>query len=142
MKTFLTKEKKPIIKFTRLPDNTFYEGKVPTGYTLGVCPGIGYFVIDVDRHDEKCGFNHIPESIFIELEKTFHYPTKNNGMHYWFKYTGNKVLLNKASGIGIDLRCDNKGYVCFYKGGDPRDCLHLIKESSEDINKWVESYFS
>lgn len=142
MKSFLTKDKRPIIKWTKLPDNTFYEGTIPSGYTLAVCPGEGYFVIDIDRHGDKCGFDYIPKYISIELEKTFHYPTKNNGMHYWFKYTGNKTLLNKPSGIGIDLRCDNKGYVCFYKEGDPRDYIHLIKESSEIINTWIETYFS
>lgn len=146
MKSFLSKAKVPIIKFGMLPDNTFFSGDVPFGFNLCVCPG-KYIVLDVDVNDIKNGFDNIPKKILEELSQTFNYQTKRKGRHYWIFYTGNQTLANKTSGLNIDLRVGEKqgnagGYVVWYPKEDVRDCLHLIKESSEELNKWLESLFS
>ena len=150
MKSFLLKKNTPIIKWSLLQDNTFYEGIIPEGYDLAVCPG-EYIVVDVDRHGDKDGFTHISSSLKTELDSTFHYITKNNGFHYWFKYTGSKTLMNKASGLGIDLRIGEKegnagGYVVFYPAKkdrvDIRNCTHLVKKTSVKMNEWLEALFS
>jgi hypothetical protein len=124
-----------------LKEGSFFEGKVPEGYRLCASPGPEYLVVDVDRHDDKDGFENIPIKIIDELEETFHYSTKNNGVHYWLKYLGNKPLGNKTSGQGFDLRTE-RGYVCYYRNDDIRDNLHLIKETSPELNKWLETWFS
>jgi len=125
-----------------LKENTYYEGKIPEGYDLCISPSKGYIIVDVDRHDNKDGFKHISKQILKELEETFHYKTKNNGVHYWFKYTGDKELLNKTSGLGIDLRVGTKGYVVFYAPGDIRNYINKVNKTSLSINKWVENLFS
>jgi hypothetical protein len=142
MKSFLCKGKRPIIKWSRLPNNTFFEGKLPEGYSLAVMPSENYVIVDVDKHGDIDGFNSIPIELEKELENTLHYKTKNDGMHFWFKYTGNKDLANKASGVGIDLRVGNKGYVIWYPKKDIRDCLDEINETSLIMNKWLEKLFS
>lgn len=147
MKSFLLKGKKPLISWGLQKDNTFYEGKVPDGYKLAVNPSKGFIVIDVDRHGKIDGFDNIPQHLKEELSNTFHYDTKNNGMHYWFKYTGNRPLANKASNLGIDLRVgpsngNNGGYAVYYSNNDIREQLHLIKDSSKELNVWLESIFS
>ena len=141
MKSFLLKGKSPIIKWGFLPNNTFFEGKIPEGYALAVCPSDNYVVVDVDVHDGKDGFLSIPMTILEELYDTYHYPTKNNGRHFWLKYTGNKPLANKTSGIGIDLRT-NRGYVVWYPEEDVRTITHQIKDTSDKMNKWIEKLFS
>lgn len=141
MKTFLLKGKKPIIKWGMLPDETYYEGILPEGYNLAVSPSVGYVIIDVDVSKDKNGFNSIPSNIYFEIRETLNYDTKNNGKHYWFKYTGNKELANKTSGLGIDLRT-HKGYVVYYPKNDIREQLHLIKETSQELNLWLEKLFS
>lgn len=145
MKSFLVKDKKPIIRWGSLPDETYFEGNVPEGYSLAISPWgyDGYVIIDVDRHEDKNGFDAIPQELKGELSQTLHYPTKNNGMHYWVKYTGSLPLANKTSGLGIDLRT-NKGYVVWYPKTDIRDHIKNgeIKESSERLNKWLEKLFS
>ena len=145
MKSFLCKGKKPIIRWGKLPDNTFFEGDVPDGYNLAISLWgyEGYIVIDVDKHGNTNGFDNIPHELRNELHKTLNYATKNNGMHFWVKYTGEKPLANKASGQGIDLRT-NKGYVIWYPRDtkDIRECLHEIKESSAELNSWLEKLFS
>jgi len=87
MKSFLLKGKKPIIRWGLLPNETYFEGKVPDGYNLAVSPwgNEGYIVIDVDRHGDQDGFDVIPTDIAVELRSTYCYPTKGNGMHFWFK---------------------------------------------------------
>lgn len=140
MKSFLTRNKKPIIKWGMLPDNTFYEGNTPKGYILAVSPTNGHIVIDVDRHGKVDGFDNIPDELKVELDSTFNYETKNNGKHYWFQYTGTNILANKASNQGIDLRT-HKGYCVYYPKDDIRDNLHLIKDSSTELNKWLEKLF-
>ena len=145
MKSFLLKGKKPIIRWSLLPDNVFFEGKVPDGFNLAVSLWgyEGYVVVDVDRHGEINGFDNIPVDLCPELNTTYNYKTKNNGMHYWFKYTGNKPLGNKTSGLGIDLRT-NKGYVVWYPKEDIRDVVKSgqINNTSEEMNKWLEKLFS
>lgn len=140
MKSFLVKNKTPIIKWSKIPDNTFFEGNVPESYSLAISPSKGYVILDVDKHGEINGYSNIPLHIRDELENTLQYGTKNNGTHYWLKYTGDKELTNKPSGLGIDLRTE-KGYVVWYKKGDIRDYMHLIKESSLNLNLWLEDLF-
>ncbi len=145
MKSFLCKNKKPICRWTYLKDNTFWKGSISDDYSIGVCPGKGYIVVDVDRHGDKNGFNvlkTLSSKLQDELTNTFHYPTKNNGEHFWFKYTGTKNLLNKASNVGIDLRVENKGYVIWYSDLSIKEAIPLIKESSVEMNKWIESLFT
>lgn len=142
MKSFLTKGKRPIIKWGMLPNETYFEGEVPEGFSLAVSPWASdYVIVDVDRHGNKNGFDHLPKEIQEELSKSLNYKTKNDGAHYWVKYTGSRPLSNKTSGLGIDLRT-RKGYVIWYPKKDIRDCLHLIKESSAELNEWLEKLFS
>lgn len=142
MKSFLLKGKKPIIRWSLLPDETYFEGNLPEGYSLAVMPSKGYIVVDVDRHGNIDGWEAVPENIKFEMAQTLKYTTKNNGYHFWFKYTGDKYLGNKASGLGIDLRVGCKGYVVWYPKEDVRDMLSTVKESSETMNQWLEKLFS
>ena len=153
MKSFLLRNGRPLIKWGLLPDNTLYNGKIPEGYDLAVNPHHPYIIVDVDRHGKKDGFLSIPEHLKNELDATLHYPTKNNGMHYWFYYTGKKSLSNKASKLGIDLRTGNQkfsktewtngGYVKWH----PRDTIKIedvlwsAQPSSDNMNEWIDSLF-
>lgn len=143
MKSFLGKNKIPIIKWGLLPNNTFFEGKIPEGYNLFVVP-VEYIIVDVDVDNRtgKNGFNYITPLILTELEGTYNYTTKRSGKHYWFKYTGDKILMNKASKYSIDLRVGDKGYVVYYPDNDIRDQIHLIKETSLIMNRFLEDLFS
>lgn len=140
MKSFLCKNKKPTIKWGMLPDNIFYEGTVPNGYDLAISPSKGYVILDVDRHGKVDGFTNIPLIIRFILLFTFNYKTKNNGKHYWLKYTGSMELANKASNLGIDLRTD-KGYVIYYRNDDMRNNMHSIIKSPKIVNRWLEKLF-
>lgn len=140
MRSFLLKDKIPILKWGMVPDETYFEGTIPKGYSLAISPHDPYVILDVDKHGEIDGFDNIPTHIKILLEKHFVYNTKNNGKHYWFKYTGTKKLMNKASGLGIDLRT-NKGYVVWYKDKDIRNYKHEIKKTSFEMNNWLEHLF-
>lgn len=140
MKSFLVRNKRPLIKWGRLPSNIFFEGKVPEGFSLAITPSKGYIVLDVDRHGTLDGFDFIPPHIKKELEESLNYKTKNNGKHYWLKYTGDKELPNKTSGKGIDLRTHN-GYVVWYLKNDVRHHLDEIKETSLVLNNWIEDLF-
>ena len=140
MRTFLVKNKIPQVRWSKIPDNTYFEGNVPESYSLAISPSKGYVILDVDKHGDISGDNNIPFDIKLELKKTLNYPTKGNGMHYWLKYTGDKELTNKPSGLGIDLRTE-RGYVVWYKLEDIRDCLNLIRESSPNLNKWLQDLF-
>jgi len=140
MKSFLVKDKRPLKKWTLIPDEIFYEGEVPHGYSLAVCPSVGTIIIDVDRHGTIDGFDNIPDHLRRELYSSLNYPTKNNGRHFWFNYTGNVPLANKHSKYGIDLRT-HRGYVVYYKEGDIRDHKDQIKETSTELNKWIEELF-
>lgn len=140
MKSFLLKDKKPICKWGMVPDETYFEGNIPEGYGLAICPHSPYVILDIDRHGDVNGFDNIPENIFKELSFHFSYQTKNDGCHTWLKYTGTKNLLNKTSGLGIDLRTSN-GYVKWYLNGDIRDYIGKVKETSLALNQWLESLF-
>jgi hypothetical protein len=146
MKSFLLKNNTPIVKWSMVPDNTFFEGTVPEGYDLAVAPSDNIIILDVDNKNGKNGFLNIPNNQFLELEKTFNYYTKSGGKHYWIKYTGNKVLLNTSTKFGLDLRIGAKsgnagGYVKYRHHTDIRHCIHLIKGTSSDMNIWLESLF-
>jgi len=53
MKTFLLKEKVPIVKWGNIPDETYFEGDVPEGYSLAISPSNGFIIVDVDVDKEK-----------------------------------------------------------------------------------------
>ena len=148
MKSFLLKSNVPIVKWGLIPDNTFFQGIVPDGYDLAVCPSGSYVILDVDVKDDKNGFNHIPEEDLKELNYSFHYNTKSGGAHYWLDYTGNKVLLNKSTSLGLDLRIgknektgNNGGYVKYRYNKDIRECTHLIKKTGKELNEFLEKLF-
>jgi len=141
MKSFLLKDKKPIIKWGALPDEVYFEGDIPKDYSLAICPSEGYIIIDVDKHGKENGFLNIPKELEKELDDTLNYSTKNNGKHYWFKYSGTKVLANKTSGLGIDLRT-SKGYVVWYLDKDIRKYTDKINNTSLELNQWLEKLFS
>lgn len=147
MRTFLLKNNIPVIKWGSLPDNTFFEGKIPDNYSLAISPSGNTIIIDVDVKGNKNGFENIPHLIQMELDKTFNYKTKSGGAHYYINYTGSKLLMNRATKHGIDLRIGAKGnnaggYAKYYHHQDIRECLDLIKDSSEHMNKWIEKLFS
>lgn len=141
MKSFLLRGKIPTLKWGNVPINCFFEGKVPDGYSLAICPSDPYVILDIDRHGDVDGFDNIPEEIKKELEKHFSYATKNNGKHVWLKYSGEIKLANKASGLGIDLRTSH-GYVKWYLDGDIRDYIDQVKETSSTLNEWLEKLFN
>ncbi len=145
MKSFLLKNNRPIIKWGMLEDGIFFEGAIPEGYALAVAPSDNYIILDVDVKNDKNGFDFIPSEILIELERSFNYFTKSGGQHYWINYTGDKTLLNKATKYGLDLRVARgsyaMGYVKYPHNIDIRQCIHLINESSSELNTWLESLF-
>ena len=141
MRSFLLKEKIPVTKWGLIRDGTMYKGEVPEGYNLAIVPGPEYIILGVDRHGDKDGFKYIPPYILEELEETFNYKTKNNGKHYWLKYTGDKVLGNKTSGFHSDLRTE-KGYVAYWHTEPIEECLHRIRKTSPQLNEWLEGLFS
>lgn len=154
MRSFLLRNNKPLIKWGLLPDNTLYKGNIPEGYDLAINPHQPYIIVDVDRHGKKDGFTFIPNHLKEELKATLHYPTKNNGMHYWFYYTGDKTLINKASNFGIDLRTGfkkfndsewtNGGYVKWHPRNtmNIEDVLWQANQTSKMMNIWIEDLFS
>lgn len=151
MKSFLLKDNKPIVKWSMVPNNTFFEGELPgKDYNLAVCPTDEKMVIvDIDCKEGKGnGYDNIPSNIFKELIQSYNYKTKSGGMHVFLRYTGDKVLLNTTSKLSIDLRIgknkitgNNGGYVRWNGGVDPRTITHLINETSPDLNLWLESLF-
>ena len=142
MKSFLLRGKVPIIRWSMLPDGIFFEGELPEGFSLAIMPSGNYIIVDVDRHGKIDGFDNIPKHLERELAGTLNYPTKNNGRHYWFRYSGLGTLANKASGQGIDLRVAYKGYVVWYPKDDIRDRLGEIKYTSIEMNEWLIELFS
>lgn len=140
MRSFLLRDKRPIIKWGKIPEEYYFEGDIPEGYSLAISPHDPYIIIDVDRHGDIDGFDNIPGIILSELENTLHYPTKNNGMHYWIKYTGSETISNKVSGLGLDIR-SHKGYVRWYLPGDIRNYIHLVQSSSDILNNWITKVF-
>jgi hypothetical protein len=164
MRTFLVNAdkssknyKKPSCNWGFLKLNTYYEGNLPKGFNLAINPTPGIIIVDVDADEKKGknGFENIPWDIYCELLTTYFYDTKRGGKHFWFKYSGNKKLLNKASNQSIDLRVgptldsndkitSNGGYAIYYPANledDIRNHLNEIKETSEEMNKWLEILF-
>lgn len=147
IKSFLLKDNKPITKWGLLPDNTFFEGKVPEGYKLAISPSDNIVILDVDFKNGKNGYIHIPENIKEELDLSFNYKTNSGGAHYWLCYTGSRKLMNKSTTLGLDLRIGSKqgnngGYVKYNHTEDIRECLYLIKNTSPDMNSWLEDLFA
>lgn len=140
MKSFLLKDKKPIVKWGQIPEGVYFEGEIPEGYGLAICPHFPYVILDVDSHDGITGMDNIPVTLLNELNLTLKYNTKNQGVHYWLKYTGEEILKNKTSGLGIDLRT-HKGYVKWYLDKDIRSYINLIKPTSKELNLFLESLF-
>lgn len=148
MKSFLLNKatNTPIVRWSLIPNNCFFEGAIPEGYALAVAPSENYIVLDVDNKNGKNGFINIPNKQFLELDKTFNYYTKSGGKHYFLKYTGNKTLLNTSTKLALDLRIGSKpknagGYVRYYHHTDIRQCIHLINETSSELNQWLEELF-
>lgn len=143
MRTFLSKNKMPVCKWGNLPPFTYFFGDVPEGYKLCINPHNPYCIIDIDYQKEsnKNGFEHIPAHLKTELNEHFNYDTPSGGRHIWIKYSGDKVLKNATSKYFIDLRTE-KGYVCWYHNKNIKECLHLIKESSKELDIWLEELFS
>jgi len=146
MKSFLLHGNTPSVKWSMVPDGSFFEGTVPEGYNLACCPSGRQVILDVDVKNNKNGFDFIPSDIYFELKETFNYDTKSGGAHYWVNYTGDKVLMNTSTKYGLDLRIgkkgsNNGGYVKYHHNKDIRECVNLIKDSSEELNKWLESLF-
>lgn len=148
MKSFLlNSSNKPIIQWGSLPDGVHFEGSVPPGYSKAVAPSGNIVILDVDLKGDKDGYSHIPMLIMAELQETFNYKTKSGGGHFWLHYTGSKTLINRATSLGLDLRIGAKegncgGYVKYHHTIDIRECEHLILNSSELMNKWLEKLFS
>lgn len=142
MRSFLLKGKQPTVKWGRIPSNIYFEGKIPQGYGLAISPSDPYVILDIDRHGKLNGFTNVPKELEEELyNKHFNYKTKNSGLHVWLKYTGNKTLINRASGLGIDLR-NSRGYVRWYLDKDIRSYIHQVKETSSELNTWLEKLFT
>jgi hypothetical protein len=164
MRTFLVNAdkssksyKKPSCNWGALKLDTYFEGNLPIGYNLAINPTPGIIIVDVDVDEKKNknGFDNIDTRILLELELSYNYTTKRGGKHYYFFYSGNKELLNKASNQSIDLRVgptldsnskilSNGGYAIYYpanQGDDIRNHLNEIKETSPEMCKWLESLF-
>lgn len=141
MKSFLIKNKKPICKWGNLPDETYFKGKVPEGYSLAICPSQGDIIVDVDIKEHVNGLLNIPTYILEELENTLHYTTKSGGKHFWLHYTGNKELINRSTELGLDLRT-HKGYVVWYHYQTIQNVYDQIKNTSEEVNDWLEKLFT
>lgn len=147
MKSFLLKSNTPVIKWSLLPDNTFYEGTIPEGYDLALCPSDNYVILDVDVKNGKDGFAFIPMLALKELNETFNYFTRSGGRHYFIEYTGDKTLMNRATEYGLDLRVGRRGnnaggYVKYVHTEDIRDCIPRIQKSSPNLNEFLEKLFS
>ena len=49
MKSFLLYNgKSPTVKWSMIPDEVYFEGKIPEGYSLAVCPSDPYIILDID----------------------------------------------------------------------------------------------
>lgn len=148
MKSFLLNNKTntPTVKWSMVPQNCFYKGIIPEGYSLAVAPSENIVILDVDNKNGKNGFDHIPMMIMAELNNSFFYSTKSGGAHIWLAYTGDKTLMNTSTKYGLDLRIGAKkgnsgGYVKWHHNVDIRQCIHLINETSLELNLWLESLF-
>lgn len=149
MKSFLLKSGAPTIKFSMLPDGCHFEGDIPEGYSLALCPtNEKQVILDVDLKNGKDGYSNIPMLIMLELQETFHYKTKSGGAHYFLNYSGDKTLLNTSTSKGLDLRIGaNKktknagGYVKYNGSMQVKDIEQFIKTTSPELNNFLESLF-
>lgn len=148
MKTFLlNKDNKPIIPWGSLEDEVYFIGEIPENYSLALSPGNSNIVIiDVDVKNNKNGYEHIPFNILHELKHSYWYITKSGGAHFFINYTGNKILMNTSTKYGLDLRIGSKpgnagGYVRYQGTTDVKEIKPLIKESSAELNQFLESLF-
>lgn len=141
MRSFLVKDKKPLWKWRDIPEGVTYCGQLPEGYDLAISPGPGIIVVDIDMHGKVDGYDTIPNEIMVELSQTLFYKTRGNGTHCWFRYTGNEILPNKTSNLGIDIRVESKGYVVWYHNREIESCLDEINFTSKLMNEWIESIF-
>jgi hypothetical protein len=148
MKSFLLKSNKPTVLWSLVPDNCFYVGKLPgEDYSLAISPGNSNIVIvDCDVKNNKNGYDFIPSNILDELKNSFWYNTKSGGAHFFVKYSGNKILKNCSTQLGLDLRRGsvkgNAGGYVKYNGIIPvNEIESLIKESSQQLNEFLESLF-
>lgn len=149
MRSFLLNNKTntPNIKWGMLPDGIHFIGNIPDGYSLAISPGDSNIVIlDCDVKNNKDGYKFIPPNILNELEQSFWYHTKSGGAHFFVNYSGNKVLKNCSTKYGLDLRrgsvLGNAGGYVKYNGITPvNEIEFLIKESSKDLNDFLESLF-
>lgn len=149
MRSFLLKKSQPVCKWGMIDEGIMYKGDIPEEFDLAVAPSPGYIIIDIDNKDSKCGYDSVPKHLIKELDTTFNYKTANNGSHHWFLYSGNKLLLNKTSGLGIDLRVgptsdSNGGYVKWHPREDelPKTAEEKALKTSKEMNKWLEKLFS
>lgn len=157
MRSFLVKDKKPIIQWSALPPNTHYIGLVPEGFALAINPSENIIVLDVDVDEPKGknGFWNIPVNLLSELDYTYSYETKRRGRHFWLLYSGTRTLMNKASNLSIDLRIghtldnngntlNNGGYCIYYpanQGDNIFNHIQEFKETSTELNEWLEKLF-
>lgn len=148
MKSFLLDNKyTPIIRWSKIPKGCFFKGTIPFGFFLAVAPSDNIVILDIDLKGGKNGYLHIPIELRTELNKTYFYNTKSGGSHIFIKYTGNKTLKNMSTEKGIDLRIAAKGtnaggYVRWQGNIKPEECISLIKDSSKELNQWLEKLFS
>lgn len=148
MKTFPIWGKKPWIKWGSIPDQTFYKLPLDEGFSLGVTPNQGQIILDIDnKPNQTNGWDSIPDKLVEKFKKEHFIYNTNSGAHVWFWYTGDKKLLGRTTKYGLDLRipaqnghCGN--YVKWYLPNDPREYMHLVKETDEEINNFIEQYFA
>ena len=148
MKSFLLKLNKPTVLWSLVPDNCYYIGNLPgEDYSLAISPGnSNIIIVDCDVKNNKDGYKFIPPNILNELKESFWYHTKSGGAHFFVKYSGNKILKNCSTKYGLDCRrgsvLGNAGGYVKYNGITPvNEIESLIKESSEELNKFLESLF-
>lgn len=151
MKSFLlNSQNTPIIRWSLLENGIFYQGEIPKGFGLAICPtNERQVILDVDVKNGKNGFNYIPSVVLAELELTFNYSTKSGGHHYFLNYSGSKLLMNTSTSKGLDLRIGankktkNAGGYCKYNGNIPVEQIEpLIKKTSPRMNLFLEKLFT
>lgn len=148
MKSFLlNKNYTPVVRWGLIKNNVYFQGEIPEGMHLACSPSDNIVIIDIDKKNNKNGFLYIPEHLRGELNSTYWYKTKSGGAHVFVRYTGNKILKNMSTEKGIDLRIASNGkncggYVRWQGDIRPEECINLIKESSTELNLFLEDLFS
>ena len=148
MKSFLlNKDYTPVVRWGLIKNNVYFQGEIPEGMHLACSPSDNIVIIDIDKKGGKDGYLHLVDSLQAELCKSFFYTTKSGGAHVFVRYTGSKILKNMSTEKGIDLRIAANGkncggYVRWQGKIKPEECIHLIKESSTELNIFLEDLFS